>query len=788
MHPAGIGGRLDVLDGYGGTMHLNGTSRRTLRAAVVLLAVLASFVAGAGIARGQAVANVGGTVIDDSGARLPGVTVTITNKANGATQVLVTGPEGNYRAVALQPAPYEIKMELAGFTTQVRPITLTVGADATLDFTLAVAAVAENVTVSGSAPVVEVSKSQLSSVVLSEQVSALPNLGRNFMELAQLLPGSAPDNSTVQFFNSTKFGGVADQRNGFTTLIDGGDIDDAIWGSTTVNFTQEAVQEFRVLRNQFDAEYGTALSSVVSVVSKSGTNNFSGTGMYFGRNEALAAKNFFAPTKPEFSQKRAGGNFGGPIVQNKTHFFAAYEYNDLVTAKIIALPDTNPFAAQENGVFPSGSTNHMFDTKVDHHFNTNHSLSVRYFYDNQQLQRTQPVSSDSNQIDEFSKTHSVIGDEHWIMSQKMVNSLRLHYYNQNVGNTVYSMQTGIVRPSVTLYKPAYFPQFFPRSKTTIYDTLYYNLPKHDIKFGGNFATANTSFDSHVFENGQFTFTTDAAFNQADPNTWPAYFTIANAGYFTYKSKQIAAFIDDTYRVSNNFRLNLGLRYDLDTNLRDNDFYYGLLSNPAYAGIENWVSPNRGNDYSGIQPRAGFTWDTKGNGNFVLRGGLGKYLDQEPAVVPGVRGEHVPHQRRHHLRSEPAQKLSRRHQGAGWKDSRRVRGAGRRQVAVPDRRRLQVAVGVERYLRLRLADQREHIARDGLHPRLRHRPAREYRPELAAVGSDQRDEPAAGARLFAGVRARELHEELVRCARDAVQDAVEETRHPADFLHAVAQLP
>ena len=606
-------------------MHVNGKPRRILRVVVVLVAAVASFATATGVARAQAVANVGGTAVDDSGARLPGATVTITNKANGTTQVLVTGPEGNYRAVALQPAPYEIKIELAGFTTQVRPITLTVGADATVDFTLAVAAVAENVTVSGSAPVVEVSKSQLSSVVLSDQVSALPNLGRNFMELAQLLPGSAPDNSTVQFFNSTKFGGVADQRNGFTTLIDGGDIDDAIWGSTTVNFTQEAVQEFRVLRNQFDAEYGTALSSVVSVVSKSGTNNYSGTGMYFGRNEALAAKNYFAPTKPDFSQKRTGGNFGGPIAQNKTHFFGAYEYNDLVTAKIVALPDSNPFAAQENGVFPSGSKNHMFDTKVDHRFNTNHSLSVRYFYDNQQLQRTQPVSSDTNQIDEFSKTHSVIGDEHWIMSQKLVNSLRVHYYNQNVGNTVYSMQTGIVRPSVTLYKPAYFPQFFPRSKTTIYDTLYYNLAKHDIKFGGNFAVASTSFDSHVFENGQFTFTSDAPFNQADPNTWPAYFTIANPGYFTYKSKQIAAFVDDTYRVSTNFRLNLGLRYDLDTNLRDNDFYYGLLSNPAYAGIENWVSSNRGNDYSGIQPRAGFTWDTKGNGNFVLRGGFGKYL-------------------------------------------------------------------------------------------------------------------------------------------------------------------
>jgi len=594
-------------------------------AVMVTLIATMSLVLGSQRVYGQAVASVGGVISDSSGARLPGVSVTITNKANGAVQVLVTGPEGKYRAVALQPALYEIKAELSGFAPQERPITLTVGADATLDFTLSVAAVQESVTVSGSTPVIEVAKSELSSVVNSNQVDALPNLGRNFLELAQLLPGSAPDNSTVHFFNSTKFEGVADQRNGWTSLIDGGDIDDAIWGSTTVNFTQEAVQEFRVLRNQFDTEYGGALSAVVSVVSKSGTNNYSGTAMYFGRNEALSAKNYFAPTKPDFSQKRTGGSFGGPIAQNKTHFFAAFEYNQVDTSNIIALPPDNPFAAQENGVFPSGIKNPMFDAKLDHQFNDRHSLIVRYAYDNQKAQRTQAVSSDSNQIDEFSKTHTLIGEEHWIASQRTVNTFRVHYYNQNVGNTVYSEDVGILRPSVETGKPPYFPQYFPRHKTTLYDTLYLNLQNHDIKFGGNLAIAGTSFDAHVYEHGLFYFTTDAPFDVNNPATYPLSLQIANPGYFTYNSKQLAGFVSDTWRIASNVRLNLGLRYDVDTNLRDNDFYYSLLANPAYKGIENWVSNDRGNDYSGIQPRVGFTWDVKGNGNFVMRGGFGKYL-------------------------------------------------------------------------------------------------------------------------------------------------------------------
>src|SRR5919204_5433485 len=181
-----------------------------------------------GIAFAQFLANVGGVITDESGARLPGVTVTVINRASGAAQILVTGPEGNYRAVALQPAPYDIKAELAGFGPQQRTITLTVGANATVDFKLAIAAMQENVTVNASAPMVEVAKPELSSVVVSDQVSSLPNLGRNFIEMAQLLPGAAVDNSPAQYYNYTKFGGVADQRNGFTTVVDGGSIDDAI--------------------------------------------------------------------------------------------------------------------------------------------------------------------------------------------------------------------------------------------------------------------------------------------------------------------------------------------------------------------------------------------------------------------------------------------------------------------------------------------------------------------------------------------------------------------------------
>ena len=175
-------------------------------------------------------ANLGGVVTDQSGGALPGVTVTVTNRGNGFQQVLVTEADGKYRAVALQPGAYEVTADLTGFTQQTRQITLTVGADATLDLELGVGALSETVMVSGSAALVEVTRSQPSSAVVGDQIAALPVLERNFLSLAQLLPGAAPDQRPNRF-SITKFGGAADQRNSFTTIIDGGDIDDVIQGN-----------------------------------------------------------------------------------------------------------------------------------------------------------------------------------------------------------------------------------------------------------------------------------------------------------------------------------------------------------------------------------------------------------------------------------------------------------------------------------------------------------------------------------------------------------------------------
>src|SRR5262245_37749829 len=292
-------------------------------------------------------ASLSGLITDDTGGALPGVTVTVRNKSNGVTQTVVTGSEGRYRVVALQPATYEVSVELTGFGTTKREVTLFVGSDVTSDFRMNVASLAENVTVTGETPLVQVTKSQPSSVVEADQLKTLPTITRNFLTLAQLLPGSGPTTGVGKFAYA-KFGGVADQRNGFTTLIDGGSVDDTAWGRPTSNVTQDAVQEFKVFRNQFDAQYGNALSAVVAVVTKSGGSQVSGSAFYFGRDNQLNAKNYFATTKPPFNQTRLGGSLGGPITQNRTHFFGAAEHLKVNATTITALPASNPFSTLEN--------------------------------------------------------------------------------------------------------------------------------------------------------------------------------------------------------------------------------------------------------------------------------------------------------------------------------------------------------------------------------------------------------------------------------------------------------
>jgi hypothetical protein len=605
---------------------------------VACLAAASSLATASGVlaspAAPQVGASLGGVVTDDTGGALPGVTVTITNTANGTVQTAVTGADGSFRAIGLSPSSYQVKAELSGFGPEARALTLTVGADAKIDFRLKVATLQETVNVTGESPLVETARSEPTSVVLADQIQALPVLDRNFLVLAQTLPGSAPLTAGNTSFASTKFGGPADQRNGYTTLIDGGSVDDTDWGSPIVNVSQDAVQEFKVFRNQFDAQYGAALVAVVSVATKSGSNKFSGSGYYFGRDDKLDATNAFATTKLPFDQTRVGGSFGGPIKMNRTHFFGALEKLNVNNTTLVSLPASNPFATLENGMFPTPTREKMADLKVDQQFTSQHSLFVRYAYDSQSLGGAKKPLHDvgsglqlgTNSTDSVILAHSTVVQDNWVLSDRAVNSLRAHFFSDYLATLPNSDTLGVVRPSFTWGQSSISPQIFDRWDLALNETLYFNLPKHDFKVGLDVARDDFPFEAHFNEKGVFTFTTDTPFNASDSRTYPTSFTMQLPGFYDYKSTQLATYVQDEWRVRPRVTVNAGLRFDLDTNMRINQFYTDLLKDPFYAPLGRFRGSADAGMYTGtLQPRLGLTYDARGNGSLVLRGGWGRYV-------------------------------------------------------------------------------------------------------------------------------------------------------------------
>jgi hypothetical protein len=583
-----------------------------------------------GAAFAQVGADIGGTVQDQSGGAVPSATVTILNTTNNVSQVISTGADGKYRAVNLQPAPYTITVEANGFSTVKQKVTLLVGTDLQVNIALSVGSVTQTVEVAGVGEnTIEVTQAEPSSVINDTQIAQLPVLNRDFISLAETMPGSAQtaNLAVTSSFLVVKFAGPADQRNGYTTILDGQAIDDSVWGSPIIDESQDAVQEFKVYRDQYDAQYGGAMDAVVSVVSRSGTENYHGSGYYFGRNEALNATTDFAIKKPPYNLLRAGGTVGGRVPKTgTTHFFAAYENLNINTAAIEALPASNPFAAEENGNYPYTQTENMFDTKIDHNFGDKHSFWVRYAYDNQFIPSGGPANTTSNIS--FSPSHVLVAEDDWTLKPTIVNTLGFQYLHQNLHTLPTNNNLTVVYPDFTFGRNYVDPQYFPRTNLGLYDTLFITKAKHNIKFGGMATRTFNQYGANFYSEGYFVFTSNNPFNQSNPATWPSEFIQETPGEFHNPQYVLDGFVQDDYSATKQLHFNIGLRYQFLTNLRDNDFYSGLLNNPAFNGIQNFVSSNRGNEWSDLQPRLGVTYDVTGKGNIVLKAGYGRYVTRD----------------------------------------------------------------------------------------------------------------------------------------------------------------
>jgi Carboxypeptidase regulatory-like domain len=328
----------------------------------------------ADIASGQSTgATLQGTISDPQRALLPGVTVIISNVETGLSRTIVTDERGWYRAPALPPGRYDLRAELQGFGSVVRSgLTLTIGQEATINIEMNLANVQETVTVTGEVPLVETSNSTLGTTVTRTTLDSLPLAGRNFSGLAMLSPGIAGVGSGTTGLNA---GGQTTRSNSF--LIDGASNDDTIVATQRGGFSLEAVREFAVLSNQFAAEYGMASGAIVTVITRSGTNQLQGRGFLFHRDDTFDAQDPFSKAqgsgKSPFSLQRFGGFLGGPIVRDKMHYFGVYEGLRQRQTSIV----TSPLVPASEREWPNPEDGGQYFAKSDNRLSDAHALSVR---------------------------------------------------------------------------------------------------------------------------------------------------------------------------------------------------------------------------------------------------------------------------------------------------------------------------------------------------------------------------------------------------------------------------
>ncbi len=321
------------------------------------------------VALAQATGQINGIVTDASGAVLPGVTVEATNTATNAVRTAVTGADGLYTIPLVQPGTYAVKASLSGFRGVLREaVRVTVTETARVAFQLEVGQLAETITVTAEATLVETSNATRGIVIDEQQVVDLPLNGRNFTQLGTLIPGvvappgglggQAGDATPGGFGNATggfNVNGMRNQSNNF--LMDGATNNDTFNTGFVLRPPPDAIQEFKILTHAFAAEYGRNAGSVVNVVTKSGSNTLSGAAWEFNRDDALQARNYFAPQnqpKPVLKQNQFGAAIGGPLMRNKLFGFGYYEghRNDSgITQNILVLSE-----AQRRGDFSALAT------------------------------------------------------------------------------------------------------------------------------------------------------------------------------------------------------------------------------------------------------------------------------------------------------------------------------------------------------------------------------------------------------------------------------------------------
>ena len=639
-----------------------------------------------------------GRVEDASGAVVAGASVTATNERTSETRTASSGPAGAFAIAELAPGSWRVEIAAPGHKTHVQRLTLEVNQERRVDAQLQVGPLTDRVEVS--APIAEMRRDSpsLGTVVENRQILDMPLDGRNFLELTLLAPGTVPaaqgSAGSVRGDFSFSVNGGREDFNSF--LLDGADNIDPKLNTTGVRPPVDAIQEFEVLTSTPEAAHGRQAASQISVVMKSGTNQLQGTAYTFIRNGALDATNYFAPKSepdPEYQRAQSGFSLGGPIVRDRTFFFADYEAaraDEGITrvttvpldAARNALPAafTHPVGRAIAGLYPSpnrsGSvgnyvtsptqqdrTDH-FDVRSDTAFGGSFDLMARYSFADRRL--FEPFSGPGFSSlpgygsDVARRGQNFVASATHILSPNLLNETRVGFnrvssgvfpelggaVNRTVGLPemwTNPRDAGLSLITVTGYSPLGHEYNNPQHGTTntihLADTFTWTRGNHLVKAGIDARLIRQDAFRDVQARGTLTFAGAFTGNPMSDllSGLPTFTTLAQLDNpQRLRTESYAGFVQDSYRVRPNVTLSAGLRYDLTSPPVDVDdratLYNPQTGNLQPVGTNGFPRAGYDTDRNNWAPRLGAAWTVDRAATTVVRGAYGIHYNHS-ALAP-----------------------------------------------------------------------------------------------------------------------------------------------------------
>src|SRR5713226_7193747 len=512
-----------------------------MRRSLALL-FFALFIASSLFAQSQATTGViEGTIVDTSGAALPGVTVTVKNTATNFEQIAVTDRSGRFRVVLLPLGPYQVTATLEGFATVVQKgLDLGVGQTLTVPIAMKTAAVSEQIVVTAAAPLIETARTEGATRIDQKSVAGLPNNGRNFLDYTKLTPGVAivqgPDGDELSI-NGQK--GISNNVS-----VDGADFNNPFFGEQRggqrppFTFNLDAVKEMVVISDGANAEFGRSMSGFVNVITKSGTNDHTGTAHVTFKNDSLSSqpKNPDGTLSPKFpsSQEQTGFTLGGPLQRDSLFYFGAFDFQKGKTTKqtdpnrieqrvvdaLAALGSPN-----ENGPIEHTNDARVLLLKLDWNASAKNLANLRYNYTwSQQVNGTFDVDSwgrSANAIEKDS-SNAIVGGLTSTLQSSLLNEFRFQVAKEKRPRPYNGPNiTGQNRPlpdtafdfakSYRFGEPFFIPVKYYDTRVQFNDNISILRGPHDIKAGLEFNRVNSVQTFLGFANGRYIFSSTDGF-------------------------------------------------------------------------------------------------------------------------------------------------------------------------------------------------------------------------------------------------------------------------------------